>query len=130
MTGGASCQGAQPCLIISLPGRPAKRARAAKGDFVALLLVACGLWLIQSIMLPHGFTHGFVAQATQKTFVGMEPQPCCHMSNFRQVRHRGFSQESQYMMEGTFSQIRQISVPSVMRMSILPAVRIKHNRNR
>jgi hypothetical protein len=34
------------------------------------------------------------------------------------------------MMEGTFPQIRQISVPSVMRMSILPAVRIKHNRNR
>jgi hypothetical protein len=46
----------------------------------------------QSIALPQGFTHGFVAQATQKTFVGMEPQPCCHMSNFRQVRHRGFSQ--------------------------------------
>ena len=33
-------------------------------------------------MLPHGLTHGFVAQAKQKTFVGMEPQPCCHMSNF------------------------------------------------
>jgi hypothetical protein len=45
--------------------------------------------------LPHGLTHGFVAQATQKTFVGMEPQPCGHMSNFRQDRHRGFSQESQ-----------------------------------
>jgi hypothetical protein len=44
---------------------------------------------------PHGLTHGFVAQATQKTFVGMEPQPCGHMSNFRQDRHRGFSQESQ-----------------------------------
>ena len=32
MTGGASRQGAQPCLVRSLPGRPAKRVKAAKGE--------------------------------------------------------------------------------------------------
>jgi len=33
MTGGASREGAQPCLVHSLPGRPAKRIKAAEGDF-------------------------------------------------------------------------------------------------
>ena len=45
--------------------------------------------------LPQGFTQGSPAHFTQKTFVGIEPQPCCHMSNFRQDRHRGLSQPSQ-----------------------------------
>jgi hypothetical protein len=35
MTGGASRQSAQPCLVRSLPGRPAKRIKAAKGDFLS-----------------------------------------------------------------------------------------------
>jgi hypothetical protein len=34
MTGGASRKGAQSCPVSSLPGRPAKRIKAAKGDFL------------------------------------------------------------------------------------------------
>jgi hypothetical protein len=45
--------------------------------------------------LPQGFTQVLVAQTMQKTLVVMEPQSCCHMSNFRQDRHRGFPHPSQ-----------------------------------
>ena len=42
MTGGASRQGAQPCPVCSLPGRPAKRIRAAKGDLILVNELTAG----------------------------------------------------------------------------------------
>jgi glucokinase len=42
MTGGASCQGAQPCPVHTMPGRPTEWIRAAKGDLRRRILLLAG----------------------------------------------------------------------------------------
>jgi hypothetical protein len=41
MTGGASCLGAQPCPVRSLPGRPANADDGGKGGFSPCLVACC-----------------------------------------------------------------------------------------
>ena len=55
-TGGASRQGAQPCLVLTIPGRPAKRISAAKGGLLSALSLRPSPW---SLIFQNGYCINF-----------------------------------------------------------------------